>query len=106
MWNIFGETGVLKKFKQWPIVSRILQYAGICSKYPAIQLQTAKTGLLGEMEAAAYLRKEGWRIISKNFRFGHYEIDIVAVNPDESTISLVEVRSTKSATKSPECTID
>ncbi len=86
---------------------RILRYAGICNNnnYPSLQLQTATTGVLGENEAAKYLKKRGWRILSRNSKVGHLEIDIIAMSPDESTLSLVEVRSTASLRKSPEFTI-
>ncbi|MDR1471812.1 MAG: YraN family protein [Synergistaceae bacterium] len=48
-------------------------------------------GSRGEEIAVRYLKRLGWRILGKNIRIGHGEIDIIAMDGDELVI--VEVRS-------------
>ena len=40
--------------------------------------QHNETGKQGEAEAARYLREQGYEIMSRNFRYSHAEIDLVA----------------------------
>ncbi|MCD6116242.1 YraN family protein [bacterium] len=49
------------------------------------------TGGRGEFEAVKFLEKLGYKIVCKNFRSGHGEIDIIAREHD--TIVFVEVKS-------------
>ena len=57
------------------------------------RLQTAKarTGAEGEEAAAAYLRRLGWKILDRNWRARHLELDIVAEERD--TVVFVEVKT-------------
>lgn len=48
-------------------------------------------GARGESDAAAWLERKGWRLLEKNIRRGHGELDISAMDGDELVI--VEVRS-------------
>lgn len=48
-------------------------------------------GQKGEDKAALYLLKQGYRIVARNYRFGHKEVDIIAWDGDELVI--VEVRT-------------
>ena len=50
-----------------------------------------ETGLLGEARAAAYLRRQGMRILEKRFRAAHGEIDLIA--REGNTIVFVEVKT-------------
>ena len=50
-----------------------------------------ETGLLGEMRAAAYLRKQGMRILEKRWRAAHGEIDLIA--REGNTLVFVEVKT-------------
>lgn len=52
-----------------------------------------KTGVLGEMYAARYLRDKGYKIISANYRSKSGEIDIIAGSGD--TVCFVEVKTRK-----------
>ena len=52
---------------------------------------SAGVGRRGEREAANYLRKKGLRILARNVREGHGEIDLVA--EEGSTLVFVEVKS-------------
>lgn len=49
-----------------------------------------KAGLLGEWKAAAYLKRKGMKIITKRFRCGDGEIDLIC--RDEDTLCFVEVK--------------
>jgi putative endonuclease len=48
-------------------------------------------GKKGEEIAVAYLKKEGYKILELNWRYGHKEIDIIARNGEE--IVMVEVKT-------------
>lgn len=52
------------------------------------------TGELGEQIAADWLRQHAYQIISRNFRCGHCEIDIVAEK--NSIVHFVEVKTLRS----------
>jgi len=51
---------------------------------------TSARGSRFEALAGRYLRGKGYRLVERNFRFGHKEIDIIAVDGD--TIVFVEVK--------------
>ncbi len=48
-------------------------------------------GDFGEARAARYLRLHGYRIKERNWRSGHLEIDLIAVN--RRTVAFVEVKT-------------
>ena len=50
-------------------------------------------GLEGEELAAGFLAEKGYQILERNYRFGRYEVDIIARHGD--TIVFVEVKSRK-----------
>ena len=51
-----------------------------------------ETGKKGEMLALEYLRKKGWKVLERNWRSGHREIDIIAEAGGELIIVEVKVR--------------
>ena len=51
------------------------------------------TGLQGEEIASRYLIEKGYRILSRNYRGEHYEIDIIAEY--ENTIVFCEVKTAR-----------
>ena len=51
---------------------------------------TASRGSRFESLALKYLRRKGYEVLERNFRFGHKEIDIIAL--DGGTIVFVEVK--------------
>lgn len=53
-----------------------------------------KTGLIGEELAEQFLRQKGLRILERNFRAGHGEIDIIA--EEGNTLVFIEVKTSKS----------
>lgn len=50
-------------------------------------------GKIGEDIAAAFLTQKGYKILARNWRRGHEEIDIIAV--DNKTLVIVEVKTRK-----------
>lgn len=50
-------------------------------------------GKEGEEEARSYLLRKGYVIYNSNWRWNHYEIDIVAAKDDELVIVEVKTRS-------------
>ncbi len=53
-----------------------------------------ETGKRGEKLAAHFLEKQGYRILERNWRSGHDEIDIIAL--DENELVIVEVKTLSS----------
>lgn len=53
--------------------------------------QAARTGAEGEDAACAMLRRMGWRILARNWKSCHLELDIVAEERD--TLVFVEVKT-------------
>ena len=58
------------------------------------KLSTTELGRYGEKVAAEHLKKQGYRIIQKNFRAGRNEIDIIAENKTDIVFVEVKARST------------
>jgi putative endonuclease len=50
-----------------------------------------RVGDLGQIEAATFLEKRGYRIIDQNIRLGHLEADILVIK--ERLLIIVEVKS-------------
>lgn len=53
--------------------------------------ESAIVGRFGEKQSAKYLSKQGYKIIKRNYRFMHREIDIIAENKD--ALVFVEVKT-------------
>lgn len=50
-------------------------------------------GRLGEDVAARHLREKGFRLLGRNLRLSFGEVDILAEDPDGTTVVLVEVKT-------------
>lgn len=61
-------------------------------------------GLTGENEAVDLLEKKGYRILERNWKMGHLEVDIIAENKE--VIAFVEVKARTSDFKRPEQYVD
>lgn len=61
---------------------------------------TRQIGDKGEAAAADYLDAEGYRIMDRNYRFGHNEVDLVCFDPDaragRGELVFVEVKTRSS----------
>lgn len=62
-------------------------------------------GHWGEQKAAEYLEHKGLRIVDRNWRDGHRDIDIVAVDADMLVIVEVKTRHNNAFTE-PETAVD
>lgn len=62
------------------------------------------TGRFGEDAAAEYLENRGFSVIARNWRSGHCELDIVAIDPQG--IHFVEVRTRIGGAVLPQDTVD
>ena len=62
------------------------------------------TGKAGEDAACRMLEEKGMMIVARNYRSGHYELDIVAV--DGEGLRIVEVRTRTEGDISPASTVD
>ena len=68
--------------------------------------QKAKAfGMLGEQMATRYLEDKGYVILDRNYRKGHQEVDIIALDHDELVIAEVKTRS-NNAWFNPEDAVD
>lgn len=56
--------------------------------YPAAEL-----GRRGEDIAAAFVCRKGWRILERNWRYGHVELDLVALDGRELVFVEVKTRT-------------
>ena len=63
-------------------------------------------GQKGEEIAAKIMRKKGFRVVDTNWKCGHLEIDVIAVNKKEIAFVEVKTRTTSFADKRPEEYVD
>ncbi len=56
-------------------------------------MNTAETGKTGERLAARHLRRNGFRILARNYRAHRHEIDLIAVEKCSGTVVFVEVKT-------------
>lgn len=50
-------------------------------------------GKWGEDKAEEYLRSKGWYILARDWHYGHKDLDIIAVDEEDTTILVVEVKT-------------
>jgi putative endonuclease len=53
--------------------------------------QSHRLGFEGENLAAEHLERTGWRVVARNYRFGHREIDLIARRGQ--IVAFVEVKT-------------
>lgn len=54
-------------------------------------MKAFRQGILGEWQAARYVRRQGMRILARRYRTAHGEIDLIARDGD--TLVFIEVKS-------------
>lgn len=65
------------------------------------------TGKWGEEVAVKYLHKNGYTIRECDWRYGHRDIDIIAISPDQQFVVFVEVKTrSKDEIALPEDAVD
>jgi putative endonuclease len=57
-------------------------------------MTTQEMGKFGEDYAASYLRKNGYKIIDRNYRFKKYEVDIICKHNEQYVFVEVKARNT------------
>ena len=67
---------------------------------------TNPIAILGETEAAKMLEKKGFRIVERNWRMGHLEVDLIAESKTEVVFAEVKARTTTFGNKMPEEFVD
>ena len=69
--------------------------------------QHNETGKWGEELAADFLRKNGYQIMERNWRFGHRDLDIIARSPEGNEVVFVEVKTrTNDVVTKPDDAVD
>lgn len=63
-------------------------------------------GQKGEELAAKIMREKGFRVVDMNWKFGHLEMDVIAVSRKEIAFVEVKTRTTSFAGKRPEEYVD
>ena len=67
---------------------------------------TNPIAIVGETEAARMLEKKGFRIVERNWRMGHLEVDLIAESRTEIVFAEVKARTTTFGNKMPEEFVD
>lgn len=67
---------------------------------------TNPIGILGEAEAAKMLEKKGFKIVERNWRMGHLEVDLIGESRKEIVFAEVKARTTTFGEKTPEQYVD
>ena len=67
---------------------------------------TNPIGIIGEAEAAKMLEKKGFKVLERNWRMGHLEVDLIAENKKEIVFVEVKARTCILNNKMPEENVD
>ena len=67
---------------------------------------TDPIGIIGETEAAKMLEQKGFKILERNWRMGHLEVDLIAENRKEIVFVEVKARTCILNGKMPEENVD
>ena len=85
---------MLKRLKSKPTIGAIFQHPARALAWLAALGAQLPLGRRGERAAEKHLRRNGYRIVARNFRAVGAEIDLVAVDGD--TLVFVEVKTRRS----------
>lgn len=67
---------------------------------------TNPIGIIGEEEATKMLKAKGFRIVERNWRMGHLELDLIAENRKEIVFAEVKARTSTYSNRMPEEYVD
>lgn len=67
---------------------------------------TNPIAIIGETEAAKMLEKKGFKIVERNWRMGHLEVDLIAESKKEIVFAEVKARTSTFGNKMPEEYVD
>lgn len=67
---------------------------------------TNPIGIIGEEEAAKILEQKGFKVLERNWRMGHLEVDLIAENKKEIVFVEVKARTCILNGKMPEENVD
>jgi putative endonuclease len=65
-----------------------------------------RLGRRGERHAARWLRRQGYRILHCNYKVGDDEADLVVLDPDGTTVVIVEVKTRRDDTMPIEASVN
>lgn len=71
-----------------------------------LRRSATNTGRQGEYLAVRFLRRHGYKVLARNLRTRHGEIDVVVMSPDRSTLVIVEVKTAREPDLLPELRVD
>ncbi len=74
-------------------VSTKLIFLKIFNIFAYIMAEHNRIGNEGEDAAVEYLVRQGYRILHRNWRYRHYELDVVAYDSEEKKLVVVEVKT-------------
>ncbi len=64
------------------------------------------SGALAEDAAEAHLRSNGHRVLGRNIRLGHLEVDLVTIDPSDGSLVICEVKARRGNHHAPELRVD
>ena len=67
---------------------------------------TNPIAIIGEKEAAKMLEAKGFRIVERNWRMGHLEVDLIAESKNEIVFAEVKARTSTFGDRMPEEYVD
>ncbi|NBX25723.1 MAG: hypothetical protein EBQ99_06690 [Planctomycetes bacterium] len=68
--------------------------------------QRQRSGRHAEDAAEAMLLSRGHRLVARNLRLGHLEVDMVTVDPADGSLVLTEVKARRRGRHAPELRVD
>jgi putative endonuclease len=68
--------------------------------------QRQRSGRHAEDAAEALLLSRGHRLVARNLRLGHLEVDMVSVDPADGSLVLTEVKARRGGRHAPELRVD
>jgi putative endonuclease len=64
------------------------------------------SGAAAEQAAASLLERLGHRVLARNLRLGHLEIDVLSTDPSDGALVLTEVKGRRRGRHAPELRVD